>query len=108
LGVLINPAQQLLLELPAVLVASSWTGTRNTKAKIMVAPSAELSSDSREHTKNIRQMLDDLITHARGDIEKIDDPQAKVLFETTAEVLIGLKTAFQHYESKSESAFRSH
>jgi hypothetical protein len=62
-------------------------------------------SDPRHHTRNIKDMLDDVITHVREDIEKIDEPKAQVLFETTAEVLIGLKTAYDHYESKSERAF---
>ena len=62
-------------------------------------------SDPSHHTRNIKDMLDDVITHVREDIEKIDEPKAQVLFETTAEVLIGLKTAYDHYESKSGRAF---
>jgi hypothetical protein len=31
-------------------------------------------------------------------------PKAQVLFETAAEVISGLDTAFKHYEEKSESA----
>lgn len=73
----------------------------------MTTHAAERSNDPRHHTKNIKRMLDDLITHAREDVEKIDEPKAKVLFETTAEVLTGLKTAYDHYEAGSESAFRS-
>ena len=36
----------------------------------------------------------------------MQEPQFKAMFETTAEVLIGLMTAFRHYEQKSESAWR--
>lgn len=81
-------------------------GLLTTKGKMMAAKSTENSSDPRHHTKNIKRMLDDLIAHARKDVEKIDEPKAKVLFETTAEVLTGLKTAYEHYEEGSEPAFR--
>ena len=47
-----------------------------------------------------------LIDHLRGDIGKIDDPKAQALFERAAEVISGLDTAFEHYEEKSESAWK--
>jgi hypothetical protein len=37
---------------------------------------------------------------------KVDDPRAKALFETSAEVLTGLVTAFEHYDNKSEPAWK--
>ncbi len=46
------------------------------------------------------------MNHAREDVSKIDDPKAEALFETTAEVLQGLITAFEHYEKKSEEAWQ--
>jgi len=64
------------------------------------------SNDPRQHTEHIKTMLDDLISHVRQDVDKIDEPRAQVLFETTAEVLTGLKTAYEHYESGTEVAFR--
>ena len=63
-------------------------------------------SDPRHHTSKIKGMLDDMAKHVREDVDKVQDPQAKALFETTAEVLLGLKTAYEHYETKSEPAFR--
>jgi hypothetical protein len=63
-------------------------------------------SDPRHHTANIRQMLDEVTRHVRQDVQKITEPRAQALFETTAEVLGGLATAYEHYESKSEPAFR--
>lgn len=39
-------------------------------------------------------MLDDTRRHAREDVGKIEDPKAQALFETTAEVLTGLITAY--------------
>jgi hypothetical protein len=60
----------------------------------------------RAHTANVRKEFRILIDHLRGDIEKIDDPKAQALFETAAEVISGLDTAFEHYEEKSESAWK--
>jgi len=62
--------------------------------------------DPRYHTQKVGRMLDDLITHLREDIEKIDDPQAEALFEVSAEVLGGLQKAFEHYENQSEKAWK--
>jgi len=62
--------------------------------------------DPRHHTSHIQDMLEDLITHVRQDIDKIHEPRAQALFETSAEVLNGLKTAFNHYEAGTEAAFR--
>jgi hypothetical protein len=42
----------------------------------------------------------------RQDIEKVDDPKLKAMFETSAEVLGGLVKAFLDYERKNESAWR--
>ena len=63
-------------------------------------------SDPRHHTSNIMQMLDEVSRHLREDVQKVDEPRAQALFETTAEVLGGLKKAYQHYEGRSEPAFR--
>ena len=64
------------------------------------------SSDPKVHAANIERMLTEVIEHVRGDIDRVNEPKAQVLFETSAEVLIGLRTAFQHYQSGSEKAMR--
>jgi hypothetical protein len=64
------------------------------------------TDDSKSHARNIEQMLSDLIEHLRDDIDRVDDPKAQVLFETSAEVLIGLRTAYQHFQSGTEKAMR--
>lgn len=61
-------------------------------------------SDPRYHTRNIKRMLTEVINHVREDAQKVNEPKAQALFETTAEVLIGLKTAYEHYETKAEPA----
>ena len=64
-------------------------------------------NDPRHHTANIKAMLAAVIEHAREDMEKVSEPKAQALFETTAEVLQGLVTAYQHYESNSERAWQT-
>lgn len=49
--------------------------------------------DPRHHTAKLKDMLSDVIQHAREDVGKIHDPKAQALFETTAEVLLGLRKA---------------
>jgi len=60
----------------------------------------------RAHTANVRKEFRELIDHLRGDINKITEPKAQALFETTAEVISGLDTAFKRYEEKSENAWK--
>ena len=54
----------------------------------------------------MQKRLEETIDHLRKDIDKLDEPQLKAIFETSAEVLGGLVKAFQHYEQKSENAWR--
>jgi hypothetical protein len=63
-------------------------------------------SDPRHHTRKIKAKLDELVTHLREDISKIDDAKAKVMFEVSAEVLSGLSKAYGDYEARNEAAFR--
>ncbi len=63
-------------------------------------------SDPRRHTATIKGMLDDVIRHVREDVGNVDEPKAQALFETTAEVLTGLKTAYDHYERGAEPAWQ--
>jgi hypothetical protein len=58
------------------------------------------------HTGQIKDLLRGTMDHLREDIAKVDDPQARALFKTSAEVLGGLVTACEHYEQKSEPAWR--
>jgi hypothetical protein len=58
------------------------------------------------HTANIRQKLTELVDHLRADTARVDDPKAQAMFETTAEVLIGLRKSFEDYERRSETAWK--
>lgn len=63
-------------------------------------------SDPRHHTTRIKGMLRDTLQHARDDVQKVEEPHARALFETTAEVLEGLARAYDHFEQRSEPAWR--
>lgn len=67
---------------------------------------AETDRDPRYHVQKMRKALEEIRPHLREDIEKVDEPQFKAMFETSAEVLGGLMKAFSDYEQKSESAWR--
>ena len=64
------------------------------------------SKEPKAHTANIRGEFRELIQHLRDDVKRVDEPKARALFETAAEVLTGLDTAFKHYEEKREQAWR--
>jgi hypothetical protein len=63
-------------------------------------------ADLRQPTTHIKGMLDEMIDRIRQDAPQVDDPNGKALFETTAEVLLGLKIAYDFYERKQERVFR--
>jgi hypothetical protein len=61
--------------------------------------------DPRHHTQKMQKALQDIRNHLRDDIKKVDEPQLKAMFETSAVVLGGLQKAFKNYEQKNESAW---
>ena len=72
-----------------------------------MADRSKAESDPLYHTSNVKKMFDDIIEHLRQDTQKIDEPKAQALFETAAEVITGLRTAFDHYETGSERAMQA-
>ncbi len=62
--------------------------------------------DPRHHTIRIRDMLSEVRDHLREAIGKINEPRAEALFETSAETLDGLITAFEGYKRGQEEAWR--
>ena len=69
-------------------------------------PKSLPESDPRRHTAQVRTRLADLAQHLREDVSKVEDLRAKALFETAAEVLLGLEHAFADYEAGDEEAWR--
>lgn len=73
----------------------------------MAEPTQYPESDARHYTPRIKQMLTETLELARQDVAKVSDPKAQALFETTAEVLGGLKKAYEHFEHRSEGAWKT-
>lgn len=63
------------------------------------------SPDPVVHTTALAAKLGELVEHLRADIDKVSEPRAQALFETAAEVLSGLRTAFIHYGEHTEKAW---
>ena len=70
------------------------------------AAHAKVESNPIHHTRKMSAEITQLRDHLREDIEKVDEPQFKAMFETAAEVLGGLAKAFKDYEQKSEAAWK--
>ena len=68
----------------------------------------ETSRDAKVHTANLRTQMEELIDHLRKDVSMVDDPRAKAIFETSAEVLIGLTKTLRDYDEGKETAFKAH
>ena len=66
----------------------------------------ENTSNPLQHTQNMRRRLREDIDHLRQDVQRVDEPQLKAMFETSAEVLEGLAKAFEDYERKNEPAWQ--
>jgi len=67
---------------------------------------SETDHNPQHHTQKMQSRLQETMDHLRADIEKVDEPQLKAMFETAAEVLAGLKKAFGDYEKMNEAAWR--
>ena len=67
---------------------------------------SEADHDPRHHTRKMQTRLQEIMDHLREDVEKVDEPQLKAMFETAAEVLGGLKKAFGDYEKKNEAVWQ--
>lgn len=72
----------------------------------MTDPNTLPITDPIRHTSKVQSRLGDLAEHLREDVAKVDEPQAKALFETAAEVLLGLRKAFADYERGEEDAWQ--
>ena len=67
---------------------------------------AELDpSDPRVHTRDMERRFKETISDLRSDVKIIQDPRARALFETAAEVIGGLEKAFHDYDKRDELAW---
>jgi hypothetical protein len=62
--------------------------------------------DPKVHTAFMRQALHDIVDHLRKDIDQINEPRARAMFETSAEVLQGLIKTYEDYDAGKELAFK--
>ncbi|MEO8287552.1 MAG: hypothetical protein ABI670_14085 [Chloroflexota bacterium] len=65
-----------------------------------------LARSSRTVLDSTVNSLDQLITEVRNNLANVEEPKAQALLETTAEVLIGLKKAYQDYGKGEEKAWQ--
>lgn len=66
----------------------------------------DFENNARHHTQKLKVQMNELIEHLRADVEKVTEPRAQALFETSAEVVRGLVKAFDDYEKKNETAWK--
>ena len=67
---------------------------------------SQAGDDLKETLANTMGMLDNLINQVRSDVKSCNEPKAQALFETTAEVLLGLRNAFNDYKRGGEEAWK--
>ena len=63
-------------------------------------------TDARHHTSKIGAEMQHLVLHLRGDAAKVSQPKAQAMYETAAEVILGLCKAFKDYETGIETAMK--
>jgi hypothetical protein len=63
-------------------------------------------NDARHITEKMRHAFAGLQHQLREDVDKVDEPQLKALFEESAEVMGALAKTFEDYQRKSEPAWR--
>jgi len=64
------------------------------------------NNEATKHATKISEELLALAAHLRRDLSVIQDPKAMALFETSAEVILGINKAFTDYMEKKETAWK--
>lgn len=55
--------------------------------------------------KRTHHLMNELMTTLRTELQQLNDPQARAIFETSAEVVTALIKTIRDYESKNEEAW---
>jgi hypothetical protein len=63
-------------------------------------------NDANRLTEKMRHAFAGLQHQLREDVDKVDEPQLKALFEESAEVMGELAKTFEDYQRKAEPAWR--
>jgi hypothetical protein len=83
------------------------TGNGKVRARYQGMSTKTINSiDPKVHSAGIQHKLEDLVEYVRRDIDNLSEPRLEALLETTAEVLIGLETAFRDYGEGKEKAWK--
>ena len=59
-----------------------------------------------QYIEELGRKIAGLNQEMKSNLEKIQNPPAKALVETSREVMVGVQKAFDHYLEKSEDAWR--
>lgn len=68
--------------------------------------SANLEDSTLRTISTTQDRLDTLANQVRAEIANVREPKAQALLETTAEVLLGLKKAYEDYARGGEKAWQ--
>lgn len=68
--------------------------------------SANLTDSTMRCITTTQERLDTLVNQVRSEIANVREPKAQALLETTAEVLLGLKKAYEDYAQGREKAWQ--
>jgi hypothetical protein len=63
-------------------------------------------ADAPHLTEKMRHAFVGLQSQLRQDVDRVDEPQLKALFEESAEILGALAKTFEDYQTKREPAWR--
>jgi hypothetical protein len=84
-------------------VAAATSRRAQMMSRIIPSMERRKFGDPLRHTQKMRRRLQETMQHLREDIEKVDEPQLKAMFETSAEVLGGLVKAFGTTSKKARA-----
>ena len=65
------------------------------------------ASTELHHAQKLKGQMIRLIDHLRADAGKVTDPKAKLVFNTSAEVLAGLVKGFDNLEHTTEELWKN-
>ena len=65
-----------------------------------------IPNDAEHLTEKMRHAFAGLQQQLRADVDKVDEPQLKALFEESAEVLGALAKTFEDYQRRTEPAWQ--
>lgn len=69
---------------------------------------SEKDMTPQEHAQHIAQVLGQAQQESRSNVERVNDPQARALFVTIAEVIGGAMKALQDYQQGNENAWEAY